>query len=167
MATVQRIIDADTFEVERWLTPSLHEMVIVRLLGRNAPEKGTAEGDAAVDWCRKHVAIGSVVTLLVQSDDDSDRDHFGRLLARIVREVPDGEGLSVRDYGDELASAGFDVPSTTRHIRKLHSSAALLVFALASLSFAGCKGPACAGPGCSAIYGHDMPKIGEVIHAAN
>lgn len=158
-ASIVRVIDGDTWEVERWLTPSVRETCVVRLVGANAPEKGTAAGRAALDWASAELPVGSTVQLVVESDDDRDRDHFGRLLASLTYEVDLLGVATVVDFGERLREAGFDVPRRPVGPRVASNLAAVALFAALALSTGGvgCAAPRCAGDGCSASNTVSVP----------
>jgi len=82
-AVVMRIIDGDSIEAEIDLGfEKLRTTRIVRLLGINAPEKNTLEGQAAHQHLIWLLPIGTkIVTQTINK-----RDKYGRYLARVYRD---------------------------------------------------------------------------------
>lgn len=80
-ATVVRVLDADTIDVRIDLGFDVHINQRVRLLGINTPEKNTALGIEASGYVRNLLPLGT--TVILQSDK-SEREKFGRYLARVV-----------------------------------------------------------------------------------
>jgi len=81
-ANVVRVVDGDTVDVNLDLGVDVHVFTRLRLMGINAPEHGTAEGDAATayteNWVHNHAGPGGYVT--VQTIKDR-KEKYGRYLA--------------------------------------------------------------------------------------
>jgi micrococcal nuclease len=81
-ATVGKVVDGDTLDLQVDLGFGVFTRQRVRLLGNNAAEHGTELGDKATafvkDWVAEH---GPVLTVRTQKDK---REKFGRYLATIL-----------------------------------------------------------------------------------
>jgi micrococcal nuclease len=95
-ATVVRVIDADTIEMDLDLGWHLTLRRACRLLGLNAPEANTPEGKAATEFARSMLPAGTVVQF-----NSFRLDKYGRPLGQIIG--PQG------DYGRALIMAGHAV----------------------------------------------------------
>lgn len=78
-ATVEKIVDADTVDFNVDLGFNIYSKIRVRLLGVNAPERGTTAGKAATDWLTGYLPAGHQVTI----DVFKSREKYGRWLAHI------------------------------------------------------------------------------------
>lgn len=98
-AVVEKLTDADTFLARADLgLGDLRYRVPVRVAHCNAPEKDTAEGQAALVWAERVITPGMEVTLRAHS-----LEKFGRLLASVL--LPEGH-----DYSRDLIDAGHARP---------------------------------------------------------
>jgi endonuclease YncB( thermonuclease family) len=97
-ATVIRCCDADTIRMRIDLGVPTTIEANIRVAHLNAPETGTAEGQAATVWAERALAPGAQVEL-----HSRGLDKYGRPLAEVL--MPDG-----RDYGQRLIDAGHAVP---------------------------------------------------------
>jgi endonuclease YncB( thermonuclease family) len=97
-AVVERVIDADTLVCLADLGMHVHWRGHVRVLGVDAPELRTVEGQAARAFVVGLLPVGSVVTLMSQK-----LDAFGRALGQVW--LADGSELGAR-----LIEAGHAVP---------------------------------------------------------
>lgn len=99
-----RVIDADTLLVDVDLGLRSRRTEALRLLGVNAPERGTPEGKAAsayvMDWLAKN-APGELLTAYTAKPDS--REKYGRWLARLV-------GSTGACLNDDLLASGHAVP---------------------------------------------------------
>ncbi|WP_433731040.1 thermonuclease family protein [Actinoplanes sp. CA-051413] len=96
-ATVLRACDADTITCDIDMGVPTHLQVNVRVAHVNAPETGTAEGQAATVWAEQALPSGMTVELTSRG-----MDKWQRPLAEIT--LADG-----RDYGARLIDAGHAV----------------------------------------------------------
>ena len=80
-AEVIKIIDGDTIKAKVDLGFSVHVVENLRLFGLNAPEHGSPEGDAATEWLKVQLPIGSTIIVKTQKDKT---EKFGRMLASVV-----------------------------------------------------------------------------------
>ena len=80
-ATILKIVDADTVDLEIDLGFTVSTKQRVRLLGLNAPERFTLEGKAAVAWLNTVIPAGTEV--IVKSEKPGGGDKYGRYLATI------------------------------------------------------------------------------------
>jgi micrococcal nuclease len=99
-ATVIKVIDGDTVDVEVDLGMHTFTKTRLRILGINAPEVSTASGRLAQGWARMILPIGAFVTIKTQKDKT---EKYGRWLADI--RLPDGQ-----DYATMAISTGNAVP---------------------------------------------------------
>jgi len=79
-ASLVRIIDADTIEVDINLGFFMTYRTKVRLLGIDAPERYTEDGKAATAWLTKYIPLGHEVTL----DVFKGAEKYGRWLAYVT-----------------------------------------------------------------------------------
>jgi micrococcal nuclease len=109
-ATVVRVIDGDTLMLRLSLGWHIYLDARCRLIGCNAPEMGTEEGQAAktfvtglLERCGGALdGSGAEVTLISHS-----LDKYGRPLGQVIAVTPQGETL---DLGYELVVADHAVP---------------------------------------------------------
>jgi len=80
-ATIERIIDADTVVANISVGFNIYNVVKLRLLGINAPEKNTVEGKDAIKWLSENLPIGEEVKISTYKDST---DKFGRILAIVT-----------------------------------------------------------------------------------
>lgn len=99
-STVLRVVDADTLHLHVDLGLDVSTRLTVRLLGVDAPEARTPEGDAATAWVREQLPQGARVRIGTVKDR---REKFGRYLASVEYAGPDGEP---RDLAAELTARG-------------------------------------------------------------
>lgn len=103
-ATVLRVVDGDTIDVEVDLGFRVTTRQRVRLNGVNAPEHNTAEGQTAIrwvhDWLARHTPSAAVV---ITSSKPGGGDKYGRFLAAIAT----GDG---HDLATDLIAAGYAAP---------------------------------------------------------
>lgn len=81
-ATVVRVIDGDTVDLVIDLGLHVQTATRVRLLGLNAAEHGTPEGDAATAWLRDKLPVGYL--LMVRTKKDKT-EKYGRWLGTLIR----------------------------------------------------------------------------------
>src|SRR5690242_17733723 len=98
-ATVLRVVDGDTVDIEIDLGFDIRTVQRVRLAGLNAPEKNTDAGMQAKLWLVDRLWIGAQVT--VRSDKPGGGDKYGRYLATII-DGKDGD----RSVNDALLASG-------------------------------------------------------------
>lgn len=101
-----RLIDGDTLHVEVDLGFRSHIRTPVRLLGVNAPELSTPEGQAALTWVAGWMAgagVSAALTIQSAHPGDYSGDKYGRWLATVWRS--DGACLN-----DDLLASGHAVP---------------------------------------------------------
>ena len=87
-AKILRVVDGDTVDSDVDFGRFIHQIVRLRLLGIDAPEKRkpTKEaGDAATDYLRELIE-GKTVAIKTELDKD---DKYGRLLATIYTDAGD------------------------------------------------------------------------------
>ena len=99
-ATVERIVDGDTAEVEVSLGLGVEVQDNARLWGIDAPERYTDAGPAATAHLATLMPVGSKVHAQLMGSDG--RDKYGRLLVRFI--LPD-----CTDVGDAMVKAGHAV----------------------------------------------------------
>lgn len=82
-ARVVRVIDADTvvLDIDLGLRTWRHSEYI-RLLGLNAPERGTEAGTQATAWLREMLPVGTLVRLVTRKDQT---EKYGRWLGVLWR----------------------------------------------------------------------------------
>ena len=78
------VVDGDTLHVDMDLGIDCHTLLTVRLMGVNAPEHGTPEGEAATayveNWVHNHGGPDGLVTVQTVKDR---KEKYGRYLAYI------------------------------------------------------------------------------------
>jgi micrococcal nuclease len=99
-ATVLKVIDGDTVDVEVDLGMHTFTKTRLRVLGINAPEVSTESGRLARLWGRMVLPMGAFVTIKTQKDKT---EKYGRWLASIA--LPDGQ-----DYATMAIDTGHAVP---------------------------------------------------------
>lgn len=108
-ATVIRVVDGDTLMLRCDLGWHITYETRCRLIGINAPELGTEEGQAAAAWARAKLDTAGI-------DDDGhvavtfvshQLDKYGRPLGQVLVSTPQGESF---DLGLELLNNGHAVP---------------------------------------------------------
>ncbi|MFI0967102.1 thermonuclease family protein [Streptomyces sp. NPDC021080] len=98
-ATVLRVVDGDTLDLQLDLGFGVFTCQRVRLLGVNAAEHGTELGDKATAFVKAWVAEhGPTFTVRTQKDK---REKYGRYLATVLS--------SAEDLGQALIDAGLAV----------------------------------------------------------
>lgn len=97
-ATIERVCDADTVIVKADLGSRPYLVTSVRVGHVNAPEHGTAEGDAATVWAERILTVGMSVDIASRT-----LDKYGRILGDVL--LDDGT-----NYGAALIAAGHAVP---------------------------------------------------------
>lgn len=98
-ARLQRVVDADTVDLDVDLGFHVHVHQRIRLLGINAPERGTIAGNDATAYTKAWFEqYGPNLVLRTVRDLD---DKYGRMLGRIV--------ASARILNDDLITAGHAV----------------------------------------------------------
>ena len=101
-ADIVRVIDGDTVYLDLDLGVDTHVYITVRLLGVNAPEHGTPEGDKATAWMREQLPEGLKVRVQTVKDK---KEKYGRYLADIyttkghINAMLVSEGLAVPYFG--------------------------------------------------------------------
>lgn len=86
-ATLIRVVDGDTIDVDIDLGFGVHMQTRLRLAYINAPERGTPEGTAATNYVVKRL----VEPFTVRTSKDA-KEKYGRYLATVI--LPDGEVLN-------------------------------------------------------------------------
>lgn len=98
-ASVAKVVDGDTLDLQIDLGFGVFTRQRVRLLGINAAEHGTELGDKATafarDWVQEH---GPVFTVRTQKDK---KEKYGRYLATVLSDAA--------DLGQALIDAGLAV----------------------------------------------------------
>lgn len=97
-ATVVRARDGDTADVRVDLATRCRYLNGIRIQHVDAPEHGTAEGDAATVWAERVLTPGLPVTVTSHV-----LEKYGRILGAVT--LPDGA-----DYGQALITAGHAQP---------------------------------------------------------
>jgi len=91
-AKVSRVIDGDTVDVDIDLGLDTHVLTRLRLMGINAPEHGTPEGEAATEyvrnWVHNHAGPGGLVVVVTVKDR---KEKYGRYLAYVRGWVEEAE----------------------------------------------------------------------------
>jgi micrococcal nuclease len=104
-ATLLSVVDGDTMHIAIDLGCDVTLNTTVRVLGINAPERSTAEGQAAkawtIDWFAEHAATGPKA-LLVNTQKDK-KGKYGRYLGKLT--APDGHV-----FNEDIVAAGHAVP---------------------------------------------------------
>lgn len=98
-ATILKIVDGDTIDIEIDLGFDIRTVQRVRLFGLNAPEHNTVAGQESITWMRNRLQLGAQVT--VSSAKPGGGDKYGRYLATII----DGAG----SVNDALIASGHAV----------------------------------------------------------
>lgn len=110
-ATVLRVVDGDTLMLKLDLGWHISYEARCRLIGVNAPEIGTEEGQAAKRWVIDKLGFGgpeSVAGWTVEVTLVSHAlDKYGRPLGQVLVTTQQGESF---DLGLELLHAGHAVP---------------------------------------------------------
>lgn len=91
-ATVLKVVDGDTVDIDIDLGFTIHVRQRVRLAGINAPEKNTEEGMASATFLRERLPVGHQV--LIKSSKPGGGDKYGRYLAWIIEPSTD-ENINV------------------------------------------------------------------------
>ncbi len=83
-ANVARVIDGDTLAAEVDLGCDVRVMLTLRLMGVNAPEHGTPDGDLATEYVRNwvHNHGGPEGHVIIQTVKDR-KEKYGRYLAYV------------------------------------------------------------------------------------
>lgn len=81
-ATILRVVDGDTVDIELDLGFDIRTVQRVRMAGINAPEKNTEAGMQSKIWLTDKLKLGQKVT--VRSEKPGGGDKYGRYLAWIV-----------------------------------------------------------------------------------
>jgi len=89
-ATITRIVDGDTIDLDVDLGFHVHMGQRVRLAGINAPEKNTPAGKGAITYLAILLPIGTPVT--IRSIKPPKAEKFGRWLADVT--LPSGASIS-------------------------------------------------------------------------
>ena len=79
-ATVLRVVDGDTMDLDVDLGFDMRRKMKVRFLGINAPEVSTQEGRDVRDWVRTHAPEGTEVMITTVKDKT---EKYGRYLANV------------------------------------------------------------------------------------
>lgn len=95
-ASVLKVIDGDTVDIEIDLGFDIRTVQRVRLAGINAPEKNTTEGMVSKHWLEGRLPLGMTIT--VKSEKPGGGDKFGRYLAWII----DDQALTAENTINEL-----------------------------------------------------------------
>jgi micrococcal nuclease len=100
-ATVERIVDGDTLDVDLDLGMRIHVKARLRLEHVNAPEHGNAAGDAATAFVQRLLPAGTPVVVATAKPDK-----YGRALATVAFQHDAHEV----DLATALLQAGHAVP---------------------------------------------------------
>lgn len=108
-ATVTRVVDGDTLMLRLSLGWHIYMDARCRLIGCNAPELGTEEGQAARAWvlallAEHGAADGQIVEVTFVSHE---LDKYGRPLGQVLLTTPQGV---TTDLGLALMQAGHALP---------------------------------------------------------
>jgi micrococcal nuclease len=113
-ATVEKVVDGDTLDLQVDLGFGVFTRQRVRLMGINAAEKNTSDGKRAVAfaqaWVDKH---GPVFTVRTTKDK---KEKYGRYLVTILSDV--------EELGQALVDAGLAVPWDGQGVRPVPVAAA-------------------------------------------
>ena len=102
-ATLVRVLDGDTIEADLHLGFEVTLRRKFRLLGINAPEMKTPEGEIA-----KQALIDKLAGMEIEIFSHKDRtEKYGRYLATLWAIMPDGSRLDVNQF---MIVAGFAKP---------------------------------------------------------
>lgn len=104
-AKIIRVIDGDTVEADLDLGCDVHVNLGLRLVGINAPEHGSAQGDAATEAMRRIIAAYAVDGLLVVRTVKDQTEKYGRYLATLVGWHENGEEADLNQRMIELGHA--------------------------------------------------------------
>lgn len=96
-AALERVVDGDTIDITIDLGFRVGTNQRVRLEGINAPERNTAEGQAAIKYLQEWFGP-TLRPLVIESSKPGGGDKYGRFLARIY------EGT--RCLNDDLVKSG-------------------------------------------------------------
>lgn len=107
MATIIKVVDGDTVDVNVDLGLDVHVNQRLRLLGINAPEHGSPDGDASTRWLKQYLLPGDVVIIRTQKDK---REKYGRYLATIEAAPKAWTGSLPIDIATESIKAGHALP---------------------------------------------------------
>lgn len=102
-ATIVKVVDGDTVDIEIDLGFSVVMKQRVRLAGINAPEKNTEAGMQSKLWLTDRLWVGQKV--VVKSERPGAGDKYGRYLAWIV-DGKDGD----RTVNEALVASGHALP---------------------------------------------------------
>lgn len=91
-ASVLRVIDGDTIDVEVDLGMHVFTKTRLRLLGINAPEKNTAAGKDALRYLAGVLPVGSLVVIRTEKDKT---EKYGRWLATVLAGLDDVNEMMV------------------------------------------------------------------------
>lgn len=100
-ATVDRVIDGDTYVLDVDLGFKVHAKITVRLRGVNCPELSTDEGKTAASWVADEI-VGQ--QLLIQSY--KDQQSFARWVCDVYLTMPSG---AITALADGIISSGHGV----------------------------------------------------------
>lgn len=110
-ATVLRVIDGDTLLLKLDLGWNITLESRCRLIGVNAPELDTGEGQAAKRWVTGKLGFGGDPEIVGWSVEvlfiSHKLDKYGRPLGQVLVTTQQGESF---DLGLELMNAGHAVP---------------------------------------------------------
>ncbi|KAB0679368.1 thermonuclease family protein [Aureimonas leprariae] len=103
-ASVTKVRDGDTVEVEAYIWPGQVVRTAVRLRGIDAPElKGRCDGERAAAEVARDRLTALVASRIVQLGEISGDKYFGRVLARVASD-------DVPDVGAKLLAEGLVAP---------------------------------------------------------
>lgn len=100
-ADISSVWDGDTFDCLVAVGFFCYAGATIRPIGYDAPERWTAEGEAARDYLLEVMPVGSTVTLA--SDQVNPERSFARYLCRVL--LPDS-----RDLAEVMISSGHGQP---------------------------------------------------------
>lgn len=93
-ATILKVVDGDTVDIEIDLGFDVRIVQRVRMAGINAPEKNTEAGMVSKNWLQERLPLGKNV--VVQSEKPGGGDKYGRYLAWIL--VDDIMDITVNEF---------------------------------------------------------------------
>lgn len=102
-ATILKIVDGDTVDVEIDLGFDIRTVQRIRLAGLNAPEHNTAAGQTSIKWMQAHLGLGQQV--IVTSKKPGGGDKYGRYLA-VITPVDSQDGVVNGSINDALIASG-------------------------------------------------------------
>ena len=107
---VTNVVDGDTFDLRIVESDPriIYEIERVRLGDVNSPEMGTAEGEAAKAYATEAL-LGKKVWLDIDDKSKDGRDPYGRLIAVVYLEDPDGSINTTHPFNRLLVDAGHAV----------------------------------------------------------